>query len=161
MATEAVIEHSRRMRPSDRYARRRRRYVFLLVGLAGGIVIGLLAGLILAGPSRPPQAAAGGGAAMTTRYQAVTLTSGQVFVGRLEKLDSAFPILSDFYTLQSKPGEGGKAVEALVQRGADEPDTLLLNADHILFVEPVRSGSRLGKLIEEAKSGPKAGPGTG
>ncbi len=153
MATEAVIEQSRRMRPSDRYARRRRRYVFLLVGLAAGIVIGLLAGLILAGPSRPPQAAAGG-AAITTRYQAVTLTSGQVFVGRLEKLDSAFPVLSDIYTLQSKPGEGGKAVESLAKRGADEPDTLILNADHILFVEPVRSGSRLGKLIEEAKSRP-------
>jgi hypothetical protein len=153
MATEAVIEHSRRMRPSDRYARRRRRYVFLLVGLAGGIVIGLLAGLILAGPSRPPQAAAGG-AAITTRYQAVTLTSGQVFVGRLEKLDSPFPVLSDIYTLQSKPGEGGKTVESLVKRGADEPDTLILNADHILFVEPVRSHSRLGKLIEEAKSRP-------
>ena len=70
-------------------------------------MIGLLAGLMLGGPPRPPQAAAGG-AAITTRYQAVTLTNGQVFVGRLEKLDSAFPVLSDIHTLQSKPGEGGK-----------------------------------------------------
>src|SRR5262245_58548461 len=96
------------MRASDRYARRRRRYLFLLAGLASGIVIGVLVGLLLAGPPRPPQAAASG-AAISTRYQAVTLTNGQVFVGRLEKLDSAFPVLSDIHMLQGKPGQGGKA----------------------------------------------------
>ena len=154
MATEPVIEQPLRMRPSDRYARRRRRYAFLLVGLGSGIVIGLLAGLMLAASSRPPQAAPGG-AAITTRYQAVTLTNGQVFVGRLEKLDSAFPVLSDILTLQSKAGEAGKApVESLAVRGTNEPDTMILNADHILFIEPVRSDSRLGKLVEEAKSRP-------
>ena len=154
MPTEPVIEQPLRMRPSDRYARRRRRYLFLVVGLASGMVIGLLAGLMLAGAPRPPQAVAGG-AAITTRYQAVTLTNGKVFVGRLEKLDSAFPVLSDILTLQSKPGEGGKApVETLAPRGADEPDTMILNGDHILFIEPVRSDSRLGKLIEEARNRP-------
>jgi hypothetical protein len=150
--TQPVIEQPLRMRPSDRYARRRRRYAFLVVGLAIGLVIGLLAGLMLGGPPRPPQAGAGG-AAIMTRYQAVTLTNGQVFVGHLEKLDSAFPVLSDIHTLQSKPGEDGKVhVESLVVRRADEPDTMILNAGHILFVEPVRADSRLGKLIEEVRS---------
>ena len=152
MPTEQVIEQPLRMRPSDRYARRRRRYLFLAVGLASGLLIGLVGGLILAGPAQPPQAAAGG-AAMTTRYHAVTLTNGLVFVGHLEKLGSSFPVLSEIHTIQKKLQEGGKThTESLIGRGPDEPDTMVLNADHILFVEPVRSHSRLGKLLEEARA---------
>lgn len=152
MAIEPAFEVPQRMHRSDRYVRRRRRYAFLAVGLAAGLVVGLVAGVMLGGPSRTPQVAAPGGA-MNTRYQAVTLTNGQMLVGRLEKLGTAFPVLSDIHTVRARASQDAKEpTQALLSRGADEPDTMILNADHILFVEPVRSGSRLGKLIEEAKS---------
>ena len=111
MPIEPVIEQPLRMRSSDRYGRRRRRYLFLAVGLASGMVIGLVGGLILAGPAQPPQAAAGG-AVMTARYHAVTLTNGLVFVGHLDKLGSSFPVLSEIHTIQKKPQEGGKGQDS-------------------------------------------------
>jgi hypothetical protein len=91
--------------------------------------------------------------AMTTPYQAVLLSNGSAYFGRLEGLGSAYPVLKEVYYVQSRPGQDGKpAVNILVKRGKEwhGPDRMILTASSIVFVEPVNPGSRVSQLIAEA-----------
>ncbi|MCU1329497.1 MAG: hypothetical protein JWN34_4867 [Bryobacterales bacterium] len=91
--------------------------------------------------------------AMTTPYQAVLLSNGSAYFGRLEGLGSAYPVLKEVYYVQSRPGQDGKpAVNTLVKRGKEwhGPDRMILTASAIVFVEPVNPGSRVSQLIAEA-----------
>jgi hypothetical protein len=88
----------------------------------------------------------------TTPYQAVVLTNGQTFFGKLEQGGSSYPVLMDVYYIQNQVNPETKQVtNTLVKRGreAHEPDRMILNAAHVLVVEPVKPDSHIGKLIEE------------
>ena len=90
---------------------------------------------------------------MTTPYQAVLLTNGSAYFGRLEGLGTPFPVLREVYYVQSRPGQDPKQpVNVLVKRGKEwhGPDRMILNASMIVFVEPVNPGSRVSQLIAEA-----------
>ena len=106
--------------------------------------------------------AAGGGAcekvsrspSLSTPYQAIVLTNGQVYFGKLEKLGAQFPTLHDVYYIQSQQNPETRQISSsLVKRGRElhGPDHMIINAQHILFIEPVRPDSQLGKLMEEAR----------
>jgi hypothetical protein len=91
--------------------------------------------------------------AMTTPYQAVLLSNGSAYFGRLEGLGTPYPVLREVYYVQSRPGQDPKQpVNVLVKRGKEwhAPDRMILNAAMIVFVEPVNPGSRVSQLIEEA-----------
>ncbi|SRR5713101_1649332 len=91
---------------------------------------------------------------LKTPYQAVVLTNGQAYFGRLEKLGTAYPILTDVYYVQTQVNQDTKQVtNTLVKRGKElhGPGVMVLNAQHILFIESVSPDSTIGKLIEEAK----------
>lgn len=91
---------------------------------------------------------------LSTPYQAVVLTNGQVYFGKLDKLGPSYPTLRDVFYIQSHQNPETKQVSnTLVKRGREMhgPDHMILNAQHILFIEPVRPDSQLGKLIDEAK----------
>jgi hypothetical protein len=91
---------------------------------------------------------------LSTQYQAVVLTNGQVYFGKLDKLGPSYPTLRDVYYIQSQQNPETKQVSnTLVKRGRElhGPDHMILNAQHILFIEPVRADSQLGKLIGESK----------
>jgi hypothetical protein len=91
---------------------------------------------------------------LKTPYQAIVLTTGQVYFGKLEKFGTAYPILTDVYYIQSQVNQDTKQVtNTLVKRGKElhGPSVMVLNAQHILFVETVNPDSTVGKLIEEAK----------
>jgi hypothetical protein len=91
---------------------------------------------------------------LATPYQAVVLTNGQVYFGKLEKLGAPYPTLRDVFYIQSRQNPETKQVSnTLVKRGRElhGPDHMILNAQHILFIEPVRADSQLGKLIDEAR----------
>jgi len=101
-----------------------------------------------------------------TPYQAVLLTNGSVYFGRLQGYGSPHPVLTDIYYIVSqttpaaKPEKPGQATEAsqvnnvLVKRGKElhEPDRMYLNPEHILFVEPVGAGSKVAQLITQAQA---------
>jgi len=103
-----------------------------------------------------------GSPTLSTPYQAVVLTNGQVYFGRLEKLGAQYPTLSDVYYIQSQQNPETKQISStLVKRGRElhGPNQMIINSQHILFIEPVRPDSQLGKLIEEArKQGQQPGP---
>jgi hypothetical protein len=117
------------------------------------IVIILLALIIAAGAawwffvSRSP--------AMTTPYQAVLLSNGSAYFGRLEGLGTDYPVLRDVFYVQSVEDKDTKKVSnILVKRGKEwhAPDRMILNAKMIVLVEPVSPGSRVAQLIAQAKN---------
>lgn len=87
-----------------------------------------------------------------TPFQAILLDTGQVYYGKIEALDTAFPILRDVYYVQSTTDASSKQVaNVLVRRGKEwhGPDYTVLNARHIAMVEPVGPTSKVGELIRE------------
>jgi hypothetical protein len=91
---------------------------------------------------------------LTTPYSAVALVNNQTYFGRLEGLGTDYPVLTEVYYVQTQVNQETKEVKnALVKRGSEwhAPDRMLLNADQILFVEPVTAESTVAKLIEQLK----------
>jgi hypothetical protein len=86
-------------------------------------------------------------------YQAVFLDSGAVFFGQLQGLGTEYPALThDFYVRSVTSAETKQSSNILIKRGKEwhGPDRTTLNAQHILFVEPVTAGSQVANLIEQA-----------
>ena len=90
-----------------------------------------------------------------TEYQAVLLSNGQVFFGKLENFGSPQPILREVYYVRTTPAskEGAQPTSVLVKRGQEwhSPSYMVLNAEHIILVETVGNDSKVAKLIAEQK----------
>jgi hypothetical protein len=90
----------------------------------------------------------------STPYQAVLLTNGSVYFGRLQGYGSHKPILTEVYYVatQANP-ETKQSSNVLIKRGRElhEPDRMYLNPQQILFVEPVGPNSKVAQLIAQAK----------
>ena len=89
----------------------------------------------------------------TTPYQAVLLTNGSVYYGKIEGLGEPYPILRDVFYIQTAVDQNTKQTNnVLIRRGKEwhGPDYMVLNAHHILLVEPVTAGSRVAQLIAAA-----------
>lgn len=92
---------------------------------------------------------------LTSEYQAIVLTNGQVFFGKLENPTSQFPVLRDvFYIVSQANPETKQVTNSLVRRGGElhGPDYMVINRQSILLIEPVRSDSQVAKSIGEQKS---------
>jgi hypothetical protein len=90
---------------------------------------------------------------LTTSYQAVLLTNGSVYYGKIEGLGKPYPILRDVFYIQTGVDQATKQTSnVLVRRGKEwhGPDYMVLNANHVLLVEPVTPGSRVAQLIAAA-----------
>ena len=92
---------------------------------------------------------------LTTPYQAILLNNGSAYFGKLEGLGTPYPLLKEVYYIQSRQNpETKQVVNILVKRGAElhGPDRMILNANDIVFVEPVSPSSRVAQLINEQKN---------
>lgn len=92
---------------------------------------------------------------MTTPYQAVLLSNGSAYFGKLEGLGTPNPVLKEVFYVQSAQDPQTKQVSnILVKRGKEwhSPDRMILNASMIVLVEPVNPGSRVAQLIAQAKN---------
>jgi hypothetical protein len=89
----------------------------------------------------------------TTPYQAVLLTNGTAYFGKLEGFGTSRPVLSEVYYIvtQNNP-ETKQSSNVLVKRGKElhEPDRMYLNPSQILCVEPVGEKSKVAQLIAQA-----------
>jgi hypothetical protein len=91
---------------------------------------------------------------LTTEYQAVFLDNGQAFIGKIEKVDSSYPLLKDVFYIQRQVNPGTKEVKnILIKRGSEwhGPDRMYINSKHIVLIEPVSPDSKVAQLINEAK----------
>ena len=88
-----------------------------------------------------------------TPYQAVLLSNNSVYFGKLSGYGTSNPVLTDVYYIVTKSDPTTKQVQnVLVKRGKElhEPDRMYLNANSIVFVEPVGTNSKVAQLISEA-----------
>lgn len=84
--------------------------------------------------------------------QAVILTNGQAFFGRIREVRRDFVILSDVFYVQSQVKPETKEVKSvLIQRGNElhAPREMAVNRSSILMIEPVGADSTVAKLIEQ------------
>jgi hypothetical protein len=91
----------------------------------------------------------------STPYQAVLLSNGAVYFGKLEGYGGPHPELTEVYYVvtQTNP-ETKQSSNVLVKRGKElhQPDRMYLSPNQILFVETVGLSSKVANLIQESKS---------
>lgn len=95
-----------------------------------------------------------GNPGFTTHYQAVLLSNGQVYFGKLEQASGQYPVLRDVYYIVSQTNpETRQTANMLVRRGKElhGPEYMVLNRQSILLIEPVKEDSQVAKLIAEQK----------
>jgi len=76
--------------------------------------------------------------------QAVSLTNGSVYFGRLQNYGSPHPVSSDvFYVVSQTDPETQPVKSSLINRGKEmhEPDRMFLNPNQIVFAETVGRNS--------------------
>ena len=91
--------------------------------------------------------------AFSTPYQAVLLSNNSVYFGKLSGYGTSNPVLTDVFYILTKSDPTTKQVQnVLVKRGKElhGPDRMYLNANSIIFVEPVGTDSKVAQLITEA-----------
>ncbi|MCB1736828.1 MAG: hypothetical protein KDI42_01765 [Gammaproteobacteria bacterium] len=94
-----------------------------------------------------------GSSVVGTEFQAVVLDSGQIYIGRLEKLDTGWPVMRDVIQIARRTqGEGQPPQLVLVPRAAElhRPDHMVLNATRIQSIEPVSPDSPMMQQLNEA-----------
>jgi hypothetical protein len=91
--------------------------------------------------------------AFTTPYQAVLLTNGAVYYGKLSGYGTRNPTMDDVFYIVSKTDPDTKQVSnVLVKRGKElhGPDKMYLNPSQIVFVESVGTDSKVAQLIKSS-----------
>ena len=89
---------------------------------------------------------------ISTPYQAVVLTGGQVYYGKLENATGMYPVLRDvFYIATQTNTATGVTSSVMVRRGKElhGPTHMVLSRTSILFIEPVSEDSQVAKFIAE------------
>lgn len=86
-------------------------------------------------------------------YQAVFLESNQIYFGKLRDIDSPYSILDEVYYVKL---EGENITSGrLVKLGETEPhgpqNQMIINRDHILFWENLKSDSQVVQTIRNLK----------
>ena len=123
------------------------RRAFWIAGCVVCLLIGLAIGCLLADKMHR------GSTTFSTPYQAVLLSNGAVYYGKLAGYGTRYPMLTDVFYILSKTDPDSKQVtNVLVKRGKElhGPDRMYLNASQIIFVEPVGPDSKVAQLINEA-----------
>ena len=139
--------------------RRARRWVTRLLAVAVGLLVALSGGLAYAVAKHD-----GTTAPVAKPWQAVFLTSGQVYFGRVASTTVHTVVLRDVYYLQVEqplqpaPADQGAAQSAaqsisLAKLGRSElhcpVDEMDINRDQVLFTERLRSESKVVRAITE------------
>ena len=95
-------------------------------------------------------------------YQAVFLTNGQVYFGKLTGAESAYATMSDIFYLQVGPQQGPGTDAAapqqtiqLVKLGNElhgPVDEMKINRDHILFYEDLKEDGQVVQAVKKYKT---------
>ena len=112
--------------------------------LVVGLIVGGVGGWLVASNRSAPH--------FDVPFQAVLLDSGQVYFGKISGLGTPFPVIRDVYYIQSTTNPETKQVSSILIRRGNEwhgPESTVVNARHIIMVEPVGTGSKVAQLIAE------------
>lgn len=125
--------------------------IVVLAVIAAFAGIGIATGLL---PTLRPAQPAAVEVPLTTPYQAVFVDNGQVYFGQLSGLGTPFPVLKDVYYVQHEIDAKTKTVKNVLVPATGQwnaPDRMVLNASHIIAVQPVAPDSTVAKLIATLK----------
>ncbi len=117
-----------------------------VVWVLTGIVVMVVA-LLLLKDLKP-----GPAVTFSTPYQAVLLTNGTAYFGKLEGYGTNRPVLKEVYYIVSQTNPETKQTNnVLVRRGKElhEPGDMHLNPNQILCVEDVGPNSKVAQLIAQ------------
>ena len=121
----------------------------LIVGCVVCLLVGFLAGHIVTYHWTHHDR----GSSFATPYQAVLLSNGAVYYGKLSGYGTRNPVLTNVFYIVSKTDPETKQVSnLLVKRGKElhGPDRMYINANQIVMVEPVGPDSKVAQLINQA-----------
>ena len=107
-----------------------------------------------------------GGGIGSGEYQAIFLSNGQVYFGKVAKSSSSEVVLKDIYymitrpqlqtqTPEATPGAQQQPQYTLVKLGQElhgPMDEMSINREHILFIEGLKSDGRVVQAIEQYKT---------
>jgi len=150
---EPVLEPSWNPRRGSTTSRMRRRYLYLAGGVGIGIVLGIVAGLVIAVGSRstqPPDPRA----FLVGPFHAVQLSNGRLVVGRIDRLATPFMVISDALTVEAQVDAATKEVTwSITPRDASwhQPGTVIVGAQQVVSVDAVEPGSPLAAALDEAR----------
>jgi hypothetical protein len=116
-----------------------------IVWVVAGIAVIVAAFVVIRGTGAKP-------VEFTTPYQAVLLTNGSAYFGKLEGYGTPRPVLKEVYYIVSQTNpETKQTSNVLVRRGKElhEPDIMYLNPNQILCVESVGPSSKVAQLIAQ------------
>jgi len=94
----------------------------------------------------------------STPYQAVLLDNGQVYYGKISRLGTDYPQMTDvYYIVRTEDPQTKQVKNVLVKRGKElhSPTETFFNARHIVMVEPVGPSSEVARLIQQSESQPQ------
>ena len=130
----------------------RRIFVMLLVLIALIVVVLLVRAQILRGGTSALFASSAADVIDRNLYQAVFLTNGSTYFGRLQEQGSDWFVLSDVFYLSSSDQSGTQ----LIKRGGEPQgpkEPMLISRQQVLFIENMRDDSDIVALIRRFKSG--------
>lgn len=85
-------------------------------------------------------------------YQAVQLSDGRMYFGRLENPWSQYVRITDVYYFQStEAGTGEMTLIKLGKEAHGPEDKLEINREHVLFIQDLKSDSKVVKAIKDFK----------
>jgi len=159
-------EYSRPMEHEAKEAPSKMPWVILAVIIVVLVIVGVLFRdkLFMSKNVKPAAQTSGSG------YQAVFLTNGQVYFGKLSEANGDYPVLTDIYYLQvvQPPLQGTPAANqpagttaqpqiSLVKLGSElhgPVDEMHISKSQILFYEDLKSDGQVVKAIESNKANP-------
>lgn len=92
---------------------------------------------------------------ITTAYQAVMLTNGNVFYGRVDHLGTDYPVLRDVFRVRQDVRSATQRPAFVAVRRKDDitgADHMIIPATAIAYIEPVAGDSTVGQLIGQASA---------
>jgi hypothetical protein len=95
------------------------------------------------------------GEVFPTPYQAILLSNGAVYFGKLEGFGTIHPVLTNaFYVVTQTDPQTKQVSSVLVKRGKElhGPDRMYLSPNQIVFVETVGPNSKVAQLIAQGGS---------
>jgi len=126
--------------------------IIAVIGIAFlALLVALLAILVFQNSQQGNQS---GKVTFNTEYQAVLLSGDLAYFGKIEQTDARYLVMTDVYYVQTGVDQKTKKpINVLIKRGQEwhAPDHLIINRNHILFIEPVSPDSTVAKRIEDLK----------
>ena len=128
------------------------RAVFMVLLISLAVLAVSITALMLFGKSSPE-----GTYVDTSKQQAVFLTNGQVYFGKIRELNAKFVSLEEIYYLNSQESADTEATPnlSLVKLGCElhgPQDRMVINREQVSFWENLKTDGKVAKAIDQWKS---------